>query len=76
MEEVEAYFSRQDLKGFFEELAKQIKSGKVIINVPGESQGKAKIVPKQPIDVIFNYDEDKGEMSIKIELEERRELEI
>lgn len=75
MEEIEAYFSRQDLKGFFEELAKQIESGKVIIHVPGESPGKVKIIPSQPIDVIFNYDEDSGEMSIKIELEERRELE-
>lgn len=74
MEEIEAYFSRQDLKGFFNSLAKQIESGKVMIQIPGESQGKLRIVPKQPIDVVFSHDEDEGKLSVKINFEERREI--
>ncbi|MFP4115964.1 MAG: amphi-Trp domain-containing protein [Candidatus Aenigmatarchaeota archaeon] len=74
MEEVKSSFSRKELKNFLKELARQVESGKVAIEIPGYSKGKAKIKPEQPIDVVFTREKEERRMTIEIELNDHREL--
>ncbi|MFP4116514.1 MAG: hypothetical protein ACLFQ8_02105 [Candidatus Aenigmatarchaeota archaeon] len=74
MDEVESKFSRIELSRFLEELASQIRNGKVSIEIPGYSKGKAKINPKQPVSVFFEELGDERSMKIKIDLDERRDF--
>ncbi len=74
MGEVEAYFSRLELRQFLKDLADQVETGKVSIEIPGYSKGKAKIDPKQPIDLVFDKDDEKRDLTIKIKFEDRRDL--
>lgn len=76
MDEVEAKFSRRELGSFLEELASQIKNGKVGIEIPGHSKGKAKINPEQPVSVVFHREGNDRNMTIKIELEDKREISV
>ncbi len=73
MDDVESLFSRREMGNFLEELAGQVKNGRISIEIPGYSKGNAKITPKQPIRVVFDKEED-GSMTVKIEFEEKRDI--
>lgn len=73
--EAEADFSRRELQSFLQELAGQVETGRVEVQIPGKSTGKISVVPKQPIDIVFKHDEEEGKMSIEIDFEERRRIE-
>jgi amphi-Trp domain-containing protein len=74
MEEVEAEFSRKELKRFLENLAEQVETGRVRVQIPGGSKGVVSIVPRQPIEVTFHGKEGE-DMSVTVEFKERREIE-
>lgn len=76
MKEIGAYFSKKELSEFLEELASQVETGRVSIEIPGYSKGSARIDPEQPIDVLFRNDDEERKMTIEIEFEDRRNLEF
>ncbi|GEM_PF-3094268 len=76
MDEVESKFSRRELSRFLEELASQVRNGRVSIEIPGYSKGKAKINPEQPISVFFEDLDDERSMKIKIDLDDRRDFDL
>lgn len=76
MEEFEVDFSRKELKNFLRELADHVNSGKVGIQIPSDSGGKMNIAPEQPISVFLERDDEGRELTIKIEFEDKREVEV
>lgn len=72
MDGVEADFSRRELKNFLNELGDQVDMGRVEIHIPGVPDGDINVVLDQPIDVVFDRDEDG--LEIKIKLDDKREM--
>lgn len=70
--ETEAEFSRKGLRSFLNELADQIESGRLMVQIPGHTKGKISMAPKQPITVEFERDEDDETLEIEIKFKEDR----
>lgn len=69
----EADFSRQELKNFLNKLADQIATGRIDVHIPGDSGGRATVIPEQPIDVVFSGEDE--ELDITMKLVEKRKIE-
>lgn len=68
----EAELSRKELKGFLRELSEQVDSGRIKVHIPGKSQGKISIAPRQPTDIEFIHDDESNTLEMKIKFKERR----
>ncbi len=76
MEKAKVSFSRMELKRFLEKLASQVETGRISLEIPGHSKGKAKITPEQPIEAVFDKKDDDRTMTVEISFKDRRELEL